>query len=425
MIRSIQQAAPPAQPLDERSRRAALQRMKLVASGMLAMALAVFIVARVFEPRHPWLGYLRATAEASLVGGLADWFAVTALFRRPLGLPIPHTAIMQTQKDRVGRILGNFVQNHFLSRAVLDARLAGIQPATRAAQWLGDPDHRQRLARQLAGGLARAVEALPADDAREFVQRSAVSRLEAVQLAPLVGDVLTIASADGRPQELLNEATRLIGAAVVDGRETIRERVRQESPRWLPLGVRDAIADRMIGGIQRFLASLAADPNHALRGRFDVAVQDFIQRLRSSPELIARTEHLKYELLGHPVVADLVSSVWDRVRKAAEHYRADPDHTSLEPLEAALAALAESLGSSPELRVEVDRFAIDTVATLLEQHRQEVADLIAATVHDWDPEIAASRIELAVGRDLQFIRLNGTLVGGLAGLVIYLVSRLL
>jgi uncharacterized membrane-anchored protein YjiN (DUF445 family) len=414
----------PAAPLDEASRRAALVRMKLVASGLLVVALGVFIAARLLEPAHPWLGFVRATAEASLVGGLADWFAVTALFRRPLGLPIPHTAIMQTQKDRVGRILGNFVQNHFLSRAVLDARLAGVRPASRAAEWLADAHNRKRLARQFAGGLARAVEALPEEQVKEFVQRSAVSRLESMQLAPLLGDALTIASAGGRPQELLDEATRLIGDAVSDGRDLILAKVRQESPRWLPLGVRDAIAERMINAIRRLLADVAADPNHPLRGRFDTVVQDFIQRLKSSPELIARAERLKHELLGHPVVEDLVSSVWDRIRLAAERYRADPDHASLEPLEAALEGIAHSLASNAELRSEVDRFVADVIASLLAEHRHEVADLIAATVRDWDPEVAASRIELAVGRDLQFIRLNGTLVGGMAGLVIYALSSL-
>ena len=416
-------AAPPA--LDEHSRRAALARMKLVATGLLVVALAAFVVARLLEPMHPWLGYLRATAEASLVGGLADWFAVTALFRRPLGLPIPHTAIMQTQKDRVGRILGNFVQNHFLSRAVLDARLAGVRPASRAAEWLASAEHRRQLARQLAGGLARAVEALPEDQVKDFVHRSAAARLEAMQIAPLLGDVLTIATADGRPQELLNEALQLIGGAVTDNRGTIQAKVRDESPRWLPLGVRDAIADRIIGGVRRVLAEVAADPRHPLRGSFETAVQDFIQRLKNSPELNARAERLKHELLGHPVVEDLLSSVWDRVRAAAGTYRTDPEHASLEPLEAGLAALAESLAGNAEVRAEVDRFVTDVVASLLEQHRHEVADLIAVTVHDWDPQVAASRIELAVGRDLQFIRLNGTLVGGAAGLVIYLVSKLL
>ncbi|HEX3927724.1 MAG TPA: DUF445 domain-containing protein [Gemmatimonadales bacterium] len=415
--------APP--PLaDEASRKAALRQMKLAASGLLLVALVIFMIAKLLEPLHPWLGYVRATAEASLVGGLADWFAVTALFRRPLGLPIPHTAIMQTQKDRVGRILGNFVQNHFLSRAVLDARLAGIKPAERLGDWLDTPGNPRRLAQQVASGLAQAVTALPEAEVKEFMQRSAVTRLESVQLAPLIGDVLTVATADGRPQELLDEATRLIGSAVVEGHDAIRDKVRQESPRWLPLGVRDAVAERMIGGVQRMLDEITHDPAHPLRRRFEVVVQEFIQRLKTSPEMIARTERLKQDLLGHPVVEDLVSSVWDRARRAAERYREDPEHASLEPLEEALMALAASLRDNPELRGEIDHFLADVLAAMLAQHRQEIADLIAATVRDWDPQVAASRIELAVGRDLQFIRLNGTLVGGLAGLVIYAVARL-
>jgi uncharacterized membrane-anchored protein YjiN (DUF445 family) len=411
-------------PQDEEARAVALRKMKLVATGFLGLALVVFVVTRYYEPLHPWLGYIRATAEASLVGGLADWFAVTALFRRPLGLPIPHTAIMQTQKDRVGRILGNFVQNHFLSHAVLNARLTGIQPTDRLARWLADPEHRRDLARQLAGGLSRAVAALPEAEVKEFVQRSAVSRLESVQFAPLIGDILSVAAAEGRPQELLDEAARLIGGVLVESRDAIRAKVRAESPRWLPLGVRDAIADRMSGGLQRFLSELAADRQHPMRDKFEQVVQDFIQRLKTSPELNLRAEKLKRDLLGHPIVEDLVTSVWDRARRAAERYREDPDNTSLEPLETGLAALAESLASSEQLRTEVDEFIVDVVTSLLERHRQEVADLIAATVRDWDPAVAARRIELAVGRDLQFIRLNGTLVGGMAGLVIYVISRL-
>jgi uncharacterized membrane-anchored protein YjiN (DUF445 family) len=422
--RSPAAAAAPA-PFDEAARRVALRRMKLVALGLLLFALLVFIVASLLLADHPWMGYVRATAEASLVGGLADWFAVTALFRRPLGLPIPHTAIMQTQKDRVGRILGNFVRNHFLSRAVLDARLGAVHPAERAAVWLSDPAHRHELAQQLAGGLARAVEVLPASEVRGFVQRSAVTRLEAVQLAPLLSDVLTIAASDGRPQELLDAATRMIGSALDDGRGVVREQVRRESPRWLPLGVRDAISERIVSGVRRVLADVAADPDHPIRHRFDDAVREFIERLRSSPEMSARAEGLKRELLGHPVVEDLVSSVWDRARRAAERYRADPEHTSLEPFEDALTAIAEALRQNGVLRNEVDGFVIDAVASLLEQNRQEVADLIAETVRDWDPEVAATRIELAVGHDLQFIRFNGTLVGGLAGLIIYTLARFL
>ncbi len=240
-----------------------------------------------------------------------------------------------------------------------------------------------------------------------------------------IGDVLTVAASDGRPQELLNEVIKLITGALKEGHDAIREKVRAESPRWLPLGVRDAVAEKIAGGIDRVLAEMSADPNHPIRRRFDSAVAEFINRLKNSPEMLAKMEKLKQELLGHPIVEDLVSSVWDRARRAAALYRSNPEQASLLPLEEVLAGLGDSLATSDELRGEVDRFLTDVVTSLLEQHRQEVADLIAATVADWDPEVAAGRIELAVGRDLQFVRLNGTLVGGLAGLIIYTLSQFL
>ncbi len=402
-----------------------MNRMKLAATGLLVVALVVFLVARVYEGAYPWLGYVRATAEASLVGGIADWFAVTALFRHPLGIPIPHTAIMQKQKDRVGRILGNFVQHHFLSRTVLEARLAGIHPAQRGADWMRDEVNRRRLAKQMAGGLARAVEALPEVGVREFVQRSATAKLESVQLTPLVSEVMTVAAAGGRPQELLNEVMKLIAASLKDGHDSIRERVRLESPKWVPLGLRDAVADRLIGGVERLITEMLADPLHPMRKRFDGLVHDFIHRMQTSPELIAKIESMKADLIGHPVVEELVASVWEKTRLAASDFRADPEGTSLEPLEEMLAGLADSLSNSEELRREVDGFLSEVITSLLEQHRQEIADLIAATVEEWDPAVAAGRIELAVGRDLQFVRLNGTLVGGAVGLTIYTLSRFL
>jgi uncharacterized membrane-anchored protein YjiN (DUF445 family) len=413
----------PAPILNEALRRRDLARMKAVAAGALVVAAVVFIVAHLLVPRYPWLDYVRATAEASLVGGLADWFAVTALFRHPLGVPIPHTAIMQKQKDRVGRILGNFVQNHFLARAVLERRLAGIHPAERIAIWMATPANRALLARHLAGGLARAVESLPDREVRELMHRSAASRLERVQLAPLVGDVLEVAAQGSRPQELLGEVVRAVGTAVRDGHQMIRERVRAESPRWLPLAVRDTIADKIIGGIERTLDEMLNDPDHPLRRKFDAAVTQFVVRLKTSPELQTRVEHFKQELIGHPMVEELVTGIWDHARAAAARYRSAPEQASLGPLEEILAGVAESLATNTELRAEVDHVVAEAITSVLEQHRHEAADLIAATVADWDPAVASDRIELAVGRDLQFVRLNGTLVGGLAGLVIYTLSR--
>ncbi len=414
----------PLPPLDEASRRIALRRMQRVATGLLVLAAVTFLIAHHYEPFYPWLGYVRATAEASVVGAIADWFAVTALFRHPLGIPIPHTAIMQTQKDRVGRILGNFVQNHFLERSVLENRLASLRPGERAAGWMQVEENRRKLARQMAGGLSRAVEALPDAEVRGYIQKSAVARLENVRLAPLVSEVIATAAAGNRPQELLDEVIRVIGSAIRDGRDRIREKVREESPKWVPLGLRDAVADRMINAVEKVISEMATDPSHPLRHRFDGVVADFITRLRTSPDTIARVEAFKRDLLDHPMMEELVASIWDRVRDSAVNYRQAPESVSLIPLEEGLAGLADSLATNDELRGEIDRFVIGAGIDLLERHRQDVADLIAQTVAEWDPEVAAGRIELAVGRDLQFVRINGTIVGGLVGLILYTLTRL-
>src|SRR2546427_247875 len=193
---------------DDASRQAQLDAMKRRATGLLALAVAVFVAARIFEAQYPWLGWVRATAEASLVGGLADWFAVTALFRHPLGLPIPHTAIVATRKERIGRILGNFVQNHFLSRDVIAANLRAVHPADRAARWLADPENSRRIARQVASGLAKTLETLPDEDVQALVRQVVSARLRATRVAPALGKTLAVVLAGNRQEELLNVAAR-------------------------------------------------------------------------------------------------------------------------------------------------------------------------------------------------------------------------
>jgi uncharacterized membrane-anchored protein YjiN (DUF445 family) len=399
--------------------------MKRAASGLLLVAFVVFVVARWLEPAHPWLGFVRATAEASLVGGLADWFAVTALFRRPLGLPIPHTAIIQTQKDRIGRVLGNFVQNHFLSKDVLAARLTAMRVAERAARWLTEPENSDQLARHLAVGLAQAVQAIPESEVRTLIRESAVTRLQAMQLAPILGNLLSVVATDQRHQVLLDEALRLAGEALEKNREEIRLRIREESPWWVPGAVDQALQRRLESASQRLLQEVRNTPHHPLRLKFDTAFRDFVERLKSSPEVIARTEALKSDLLGHPAVGDFASSLWERARGAAERFTTRADDEALAPLSRGISAVGASLLVNPERLSELDGFLIDFAASVLERYRHEVGALIADTVRQWDPEVAAERLELAVGRDLQFIRLNGTLVGGLAGLLIHTASVLL
>jgi len=411
-------------PRDDATRRAELRVMKRVATGLLVVAFLVFVAARLLEPRYPWLGFVRATAEASLVGGLADWFAVTALFRKPLGLPIPHTAIIQTQKDRIGHVLANFVQNHFLSRDALTNKLRSMHLSERVARWLSDPEHSTSIARHLAVGVAQAVQTLPEADARDLIRESAMARLQALQLAPVLGNLLSAVATDDRHQALLDEALGLVRDALQTNREDLRQKIREESPWWLPGIIDDEFHRRIMEAAHRLIEEVAVDRDHPLRLKFDVAFRDFVDRLKHSPKVIARTEELKEDLLGHPVVEEFAATLWDRARTAAARFSSQGDGAAIQPLARGISALGDSLLENDQRRAELDDFVTDFIAALVEQHRHEVGDLISQTVRRWDPEIAAQRIELAVGRDLQFIRLNGTLVGGLAGLVIYTVSRL-
>ena len=396
--------------------------MKRVATGLLVLALLVFLVARVFEPAYPWLGFVRATAEASLVGGLADWFAVTALFRRPLGLPIPHTAIIPTQKDRIGRVLGSFVEKHFLSREVLSAKLSGLHVSERAARWVARPENSVRVAAQVAAAVAKTVEALPPGEVTELIRRGALARLQAVRVAPILGNVLSVVAAEDRYQDLLDEAIELVARAIAENREVLRASFREGSPWWLPDVVDEALYQRIMAALDAVLLDVRADPAHPLRRRFDAATRDFIERLKHSPDVIARAEALKHDVLDDALMDALSTALWERVRQAAARHGMEPDQASLEPLERGLVTLGESLLANQSLLAELDGFLAAQLSAMLEDHRQEVGELIADTVRTWPPEMAAERLELAVGRDLQFIRLNGTLVGGLAGLVIYTFS---
>jgi len=401
--------------------------MKRRATGLLALAAVVYAVARVFESRYPWVGYVRATAEASLIGGLADWFAVTALFRHPLGVPIPHTAIVATRKERIGRALGNFVQHHFLSREVIAANLRAVHPAERAARWLIDPGNSGRMARQVASGLAKALEALPDADAQELIRQVVSTRLRATQVAPVLGKTLTLVLADDRHQALLNEAVRLAAEAVQENRDLIREQVRAQSPWWVPGVVDEQIYHLIISAVERLLRDIGANPDHRLRAAFDTALRDFVDRLQHAPDVIARAEQIKEEWLADASVAELSSRLWETMRRAVMAYATQTDAVvpGGGPLERGLSEFGLVLLGNPALLAELDDLVIDVTALAVERYRKEIGELIAQTVAGWDPEATSRRFELAVGRDLQFVRINGTLVGGLVGLAIYTVSRLM
>ena len=410
---------------DDAEREARLRAMKRRATGLLAVALLVFIAASLFEPQYAWLGYVRATAEASLVGGLADWFAVTALFRHPLGIPIPHTAIVATRKERIGQILGNFVQNHFLSRDVIAANLRRVHPAERAAQWLSERDHAKQVSRQFASGLVKTLDALPPNELQDLVSQVVRNRVRSFRVAPALGKTLALALGDNRQEELLNATVKLAADAVRDNRELIRERVKAETPWWVPPVVDDKIYQKIIVAVERLLHDMVNDPQHPLRASFDKAIRDFIDRLQHSPDVIARAEALKEEWLMGASTDDMARKLWEGIRQSVVSYSQGDGGTTPNPLDSGLSEFGTALLSNPTLLAELDEMLIDLTANVVEKYRFEIGDLIAKTVASWDPEATSRRFELAVGRDLQFVRINGTLVGGLVGLAIYTITHLL
>lgn len=410
---------------DDDVKQAQLDRMKRIATGLLVAATVIFAVTRVLEDRHPWLGFIRATAEAAMIGALADWFAVTALFRHPMGLPIPHTAIVARRKDRIGRTLGNFVQNNFLSRPVLERKLDGLRLAERGARWLAQPANAQLIARQVATGLARTAEAIPEEEATRLIAQTLSDRVRGTKAAPLLGNALLLVASDGRHQELLDDALRLAAQAVDDNRELIRIKVLEESPWWVPGVVDERIYQKILSATENLIYEVRSDRDHPLRAKFDTALAQFIDKLRTSPEVIEKAEAMKAELLGPEVLDDLAETAWRSVRDGLVRYASREAAEGPGALERGITAFAEGLLANEELLAEIDEFAIRSALTIVEQHRHQAGELISHTVSGWDPDATSRRIELAIGRDLQFIRINGTIVGGLAGLLIYIVSRLL
>ncbi len=383
----------------------------------------LFLVTRYLEPQYPWLAIVRATAEAGMIGGVADWFAVTALFRHPLGIPIPHTAIIPRRKDRVGATLGAFVQKNFLNRDVIVAKLHSLNFAERAARWMVEPENARTIARQLAKALATTANVVRDEDVEEAITKAAVGRIRATQAAPLIGRFLAILTADNRHQGLLNDAIRLTAKFLSENQDLIRERVETESPWWIPGAVDDRIARKIVTGLERTMQSVHEDPNHPLRERFDAALDAFIVKLQASPDVILKAEQIKEDVLNAEAVRGFSAAMWADAKASIARYAEDPDGFKPEAIQRALTAFGEAILRDAELMEKVDAWLIEAVVAVVEKYQGEVGELIATTVKRWDATATSRRIELAIGRDLQFIRINGTLVGGLAGMMLYLLQR--
>jgi uncharacterized membrane-anchored protein YjiN (DUF445 family) len=424
----LTQPAPAPQPApvpDEAERQRRLDQMKRRATGLLVLASLIYIGTRLFESRVPWLGFVRAMAEAAMIGGLADWFAVTALFRHPLGIPIPHTAIIPARKDRVARTLGAFVQHNFLTRDVIRARLSSLLIGERLARWISQPENARTIARQAAKALSAGAQVLRDDDVQALIDRSIEGGIRKARIAPIAGKLLSVVTQSNRHQELLDEALVLVARTVEQNHDLIRARVERESPWWVPTAVDRKIFLKIVTSIERGLVEIRDDPQHPLRERFDQALRTFIENLEHSAETNARAEELKNEFLDTESVRRFSASIWVDAKAALLRYAETAETEPREggAMERALTAFGEAVLADPELVKKVDEFITDVAVFLVDRYQQDIAGLITHTVQNWDPEVTTRRIELAIGRDLQFIRINGTLVGALAGLLIYTISR--
>jgi uncharacterized membrane-anchored protein YjiN (DUF445 family) len=402
---------------EERQRN--LDRMKRRATGLLVLMGVIFLITSYLEGQHHWLGYIRATAEASLVGGIADWFAITALFRHPLNIPIPHTAIIPSRKDRIGRSLGNFVQNNFLSPEVLAAKLRAAQISHRAAEWLSQPENARKAAQHVTSILRSAGNVVRDEDVHALLDRTVVEPLRQVPIAPVLAKGLALLTVDDRHQQLLDRVIQGLLRLVAENEALIREKIGEESPWWVPRLVDDRIHQKVLGGIERTLYEVGDDPDHQLRRQFDELLADWITQLQKSPEVIARAEAIKQQVLDPETSGRLAASLWEELKEILGRQQSLPDDGAPGAVARGLAALGAAALHDEGLLEKIDGWVIGAVLRVVEQHRHEVGQLIAQTVGSWDPEETSRRIELLVGRDLQFIRINGTLVGGLVGLLIY------
>jgi uncharacterized membrane-anchored protein YjiN (DUF445 family) len=359
-----------------------------------------------------------------MVGGIADWFAITALFRHPLNIPIPHTAIIPNRKDRIGRSLGNFVQNNFLSPDVLTTKLKAAQISRRAAEWLSQMDHARMAAQQVGSVLRGAGNVVRDEDVHALLDRTVVEPLRQMPIAPVLAKGLALLTIDDRHQQLLDRVIHGLTRLVAENEELIREKIREESPWWVPKLVDDRIHQKVLGGIERTLFEVGEDPDHPLRHQFDDLLAEWMVQLQDSPEVIARAEAIKQQVLDPETSGRLAASLWQEMKQILGRQNASAEGAP-GPVARGLSALGAAALEDDALLEKIDGWVTDAVLRVVEQHRGEVGGLIAQTVSSWDPQETSRRIELLVGRDLQFIRINGTLVGGLVGLLIYSVTRLL
>lgn len=409
---------------DEEKRRG-VRRMKTTATGLLLLVALVYVLATWAknEGVGGWPGFVAAAAEAGMVGALADWFAVTALFKRPLGLPIPHTAIIPTKKDQLGASLGSFVGENFLSGGVVRDRIHSLAIGGRLGAWLAEPEHADRVTAELSTALRGALTVLRDSDVQAVVGEAITRRANAAEVGPGLGKMLEKVVADGGHRKVVDLVCVRAHDWLVQHGDSVMDAVQGGAPGWTPRFVDKRVGERVYKELLRFLTEMRDMPGHPARGSIDTFLTDFAADLQTDAETRARVERLKSEILGRGEVQDVIASAWSSVRQmviaAAEDERSELRLRA----RASLMALGARLATDGRLQAKLEGWLEDAAVYVVTTYRQEITSLISDTVAGWDADQTSKKIEAHIGRDLQFIRINGTVVGALAGLVIYSVSR--
>ncbi len=411
----------------DREKLAGLRRAKLIATGLLGGSVSLMVVAKMLEHRHPAFGFVAAFAEAATVGGLADWYAVTALFRHPMGIPIPHTAIVQNNQARIADSLGQFVETNFLAPGPVGAKLREVNFAGLISDWLADPVKSQSLSRFALKLLPQAIAGIDQSRMKEFFAERLMEQIGGVKVAPLAAQLLSAFTDDGKHQKLLDELIGAIEKILADETTVagIREKIRRELPSLFNLFKADAyLLNKIMKSTASFLDEVRTDPDHALRHEFDRFVKQFIDNLRDSPDYAARAEKLKQDLLTRQEVRDIAQTLWrsltgflERDIHAADS-KIDAQFTSL------LTDIGRKLATDPRMQAEINEGFVVALTTFVEQQKSGASRFIADQVKSWNMDQLIRLIEINIGRDLQYIRLNGTLIGGLAGLVLHTIEVL-
>ncbi len=409
------------------ARAAELRRVKVIAALLLVACLVVLVVAKVLEPRHAAFGFLAAFAEAAAIGGLADWYAVVALFRRPLGLPIPHTAIIPANQQRIAEKLGEFVERHFLDAAPVEAKLRSVDFASFIADWLSDEKRSTELARFVVRLLPDAVDAAENSGLRGFLARQVVARMQSLDLAPLAAGTLRAFVRQGRHRSLLDDVLLAIHKAINEPEilEAIRAKIRDELPTILRWYRADAfVMKKVAASATAFFEDVRENPDHPFRGELDRLVLSFVDKLEHEPLYASRIEELKRELMSRPEIGRLAQSLWSGVRDfVARNANGETDMLQLQ-LAGAFMHVGRQLASDAEMRGEINQGMIVVLRNFIAEQKSGVSTFIADQVKAWDMRQLIALIETNIGKDLQYIRFNGTLIGGLAGVTLHTIEML-